>query len=416
MNDGQLAAIARAVGTPVYVYDAALIRRRYAALEAALGARFPSHIHYAVKANSNLAVLALLRALGAGADIVSGGELFRARAAGFAPETIVFSGVGKTDDEIRSALETGVGMLNVESEAEAERVAVLAAAAGRRARVGIRVNPDVTAETHPYTQTGARGMKFGVPLDRVPPLARRLAGHPHTALVCVGMHIGSQIIAGAPYRVGAERLAALVEAIRADGIDTLEAVDVGGGLGIAYHEGAGALAPDEFAAAVAPLHAATGLPILVEPGRHLVGPAGVLLARVLFRKQAGGRDFAIADAGMNDLLRPSLYQAMHPIRVVRTEADGDAEEVDVVGPICETGDFLGLRRELAGATAGALLAIEAAGAYGFSMSSQYNSRRRPAEVLVDGHRWGVVRARERFEDLTAGETVAPDWVPEPEAA
>jgi diaminopimelate decarboxylase len=416
MNDGQLAAIARAVGTPVYVYDAAVIRQRYAALSAALSGRFPVHVHYAVKANSNLAVLALLRELGAGVDIVSGGELYRARTAGFAPAAIVFSGVGKTDDEIHEALDAGVGMINVESEAEAERVAALAAAAGRRARVGIRVNPDVTAETHPYTQTGARGMKFGVPVDRVRPLARRLTEHAHTTLVCVGMHIGSQIIAGAPYRVGAERLASLVAAIRADGITTLEAVDVGGGLGIAYHAGAAALEPDEFAAAVAPLHDATGLPILVEPGRYLVGPAGVLLARVLFRKQAGGRDFVIADAGMNDLLRPSLYQAVHPIRVVRTAADGGPEEVDVVGPICETGDFLGLRRELAGATAGALLAIEAAGAYGFSMSSQYNSRRRPAEVMVDGARWGIVRARERLEDLTAGETVTPHWVHEDEAA
>jgi len=416
MNDGQLAAIARAVGTPVYVYDAAMIRARFATLSAALRRRFPVHVHYAVKANSNLAVLALLRELGAGADIVSGGELFRARAAGFPPATIVFSGVGKTDDEIRDALAAGLGMINVESEAEAERVAALAADAGRVARVGIRVNPDVTADTHPYTQTGARGMKFGVPLDRVIPLARRLHGHPQTTLVSVGMHIGSQITAGGPFRAGAERLAAIVASIRAAGVATLEAVDVGGGLGIAYQAGATALDPDEFAEAVAPLHDATGLPLLVEPGRYLVGPAGVLLSRVLFRKQAGGREFAIADAGMNDLLRPSLYQADHPIRVIRPEAPGTLEEVDVVGPICETGDFLGLRRALAGATAGALLAVEAAGAYGFSMSSQYNSRRRPAEVLVDGGRWGVVRMRERLEDLTTGETATPQWVNGDEAA
>ena len=416
MNDGQLATIAHAVGTPVYVYDAVLIRERYAALSAALTRRFPAHVHYAVKANSNLAILALLQRLGAGADIVSGGELFRVRAAGFAPDAVVFSGVGKTDEEIRDALAAGIGMINVESEAEAERVAALAAAAACTARIGIRVNPDVLAETHPYTQTGAKGMKFGVPLDRVGVLARRVADHPHTTLVCIGMHLGSQIIAGAPYRAGAERLASLVASLRADGITTLEAVDVGGGLGIAYHAGAAVLEPEDFAEAVAPLHDATGLPILVEPGRYLVGPAGVLLARVLVRKQAGGRDFAIADAGMNDLLRPSLYQAIHPIRVVGTAAGGGPEELDVVGPICETGDFLGLRRELAGATAGALLAIEAAGAYGFSMSSQYNSRRRPAEVLVDGDRWGVVRSRERLEDLTAGETTTPRWRHEEEAA
>ena len=399
MNDGQLAAIARAVGTPVYVYDAALIRERYAALSTALSRRFPVHVHYAVKANSNLAILALLQRLGAGADIVSGGELFRARTAGFAPGSIVFSGVGKTDDEIRDALAADVGMMNVESEAEAGRVAALAAAAGRTARVGIRVNPDVTAETHPYTQTGASGMKFGVPLDRVAVVARRLAEHPNTTLVCVGMHIGSQILSGAPYRAGAERLASLVARMRTDGITTLEAVDVGGGLGIAYHAGAVAIAPEDFAEAVAPVHEATGLPILVEPGRYLVGPAGVLLTRVLFRKQAGGRDFAIADAGMNDLLRPSLYQAIHPIRVVRTEPGGSLEEVDVVGPICETGDFFARDREVPYARAGDLVAILDAGAYGMTLSSNYNTRPRPAEVLVDGTSVRLIRKRETVKDL-----------------
>lgn len=415
MIDAQLAAIASAVGTPVYVYDAAVMRERFAALTGALNRRVTAHVHYAVKANSNLAVLALLRGLGAGADIVSAGELARARTAGFPPDAIVFSGVGKTDTELSEALAAGI-RINLESEPEAERVVLLAAQLGVVARVGIRVNPDVTAETHPYTQTGSKGMKFGVPLDRVPDLARRLADDPHTTLTCVGMHIGSQITAGAPYRAGAERLASLVASLRTAGITTLETVDVGGGLGIAYQHGAAALDPDVFVEAITPLHEATGLPLIVEPGRYLVGPAGVLLARVVYRKHAGGREFVIADAGMNDLIRPSLYQAEHPIRVVGVAAGMAREEVDVVGPICETGDFLGLRRSLAGAVRGALLAIEAAGAYGFSMSSQYNSRPRPAEVLVDGDRWGVVRARERLEDLTRGETTAPQWVHGEEAA
>ncbi|MDH4045690.1 MAG: diaminopimelate decarboxylase [Gemmatimonadota bacterium] len=416
MTDAQLAAIAAAVGTPVYVYDAGMIRERFAALTDALSRRLTAHVHYAVKANSNLAVLALMRELGAGADIVSAGELARARAVGFPPNAVVFSGVGKTDSELAEALAAGLRMINLESEGEAERVIALAAQQGVVARVGIRVNPEVTTETHPYTQTGAKGMKFGVPLDRVPDLARRLADDSHTTLVCVGMHIGSQITAGAPYRAGADRLASLVAALRAAGLMTLESVDVGGGLGIAYQEGAAALDPDVFAEAIAPLHDATGLPVLVEPGRYLVGPAGVLLTRVVYRKHTGGREFVIADAGMNDLLRPSLYQAEHPIRVVGAVPGATPEDVDVVGPICETGDFLGLRRRLAGAAPGALLAVEAAGAYGFSMSSQYNSRPRPAEVLVDGDRWGIVRERERVADLIRGETPTPRWVHGEEAA
>ena len=409
MDDRQLAAIADAVGTPTYVYDAAQIRARYAALTGALEPRFPSQVFYAVKANSNLAVLALLRTLGAGADIVSGGELFRARRAGFAPGRIVFSGVGKTDDELTAALDAPIRQINLESEAEAERLLELAA--GRVANVGIRVNPDVRAATHPYTRTAEKGMKFGVPLDRVVPLAVHLARSGHARVTALAMHLGSQIVTGAPFRTGAERLADLVSSVRAAGVDTLGAVSVGGGLGIAYADDDPALDPGEFAESVAPLAAATGLPLMVEPGRFLVGAAGVLLTRVLYRKHAGGREIVITDAGMNDLLRPALYQAHHPVRAVG--AGGVPEVVDVVGPICETGDFFARERSVGGAEAGALLAIGGAGAYGFSMSSQYNSRRRAAEVMVDGDRWGVVRAREAMDDLIRGEVTEPQWVSQP---
>jgi diaminopimelate decarboxylase len=408
MNGRLLTAIASTVGTPVFVYDAARIRTRYAALTGALGTRFPFRVHYSVKANSNLAVLGLLRSLGAGADIVSAGELQRVLVAGFAPGDIVFSGVGKTEAELGEAVTRGVGLVNVESEAEAERLVALARTRGWRARVGIRVNPDVTADTHPYTRTGTKGDKFGVPFDTVVPLARRLAAEPAVELTAIGMHIGSQITAPAPYRAGAERLAELVCAVRAAGVESLAAVDVGGGMGIAYEDGDASLDPDAFAEAVAPVHGATGLPLLVEPGRFLVGAAGVLLTRVTYRKRAGGRDIAVVDAGMNDLLRPSLYQAVHPIRVVAPTGTGE-EEVDVVGPICETGDFLGRRRRLVGAGPGALLAISGAGAYAFSMSSQYNSRPRAAEVLVDGDRWGIIREREGVQDLMQGEHLIPCW-------
>jgi diaminopimelate decarboxylase len=413
MRDAQLAAIAGAVGTPTYVYDAAHVRGRYAALTGAFGPRFAWQVFYAVKANSNLAVLALLRTLGAGADIVSGGELFRARRAGFAPGQIVFSGVGKTDDELTAALDAPIRQINLESEAEADRVVELAARAGRVADVGIRVNPDVRAETHPYTRTAEKGMKFGVPLDRVVPLAVRLARSGHARVTALAMHLGSQIVTGDPFRTGAERLADLVGAVRAAGVDSLAGVSVGGGLGIAYAADDPALDPVEFAEAVAPLAASTGLPIMVEPGRFLVGGAGALLTRVLYRKHAGGRDIVITDAGMNDLLRPALYQAHHPVRTVGDATGAAMEVVDVVGPICETGDFFAWERPVAGAAPGALLAIGGAGAYGFSMSSQYNSRRRAAEVLVDGDRWGLVRARERMDDLIRGEVTEPQWVSQP---
>lgn len=410
MRDEQLADIAARVGTPVYVYDAEAIRRRYAELTDALRqAELRVHVHYSVKANSTLAVLTLLRSLGAGADIVSAGELARARAAGFDPAEVVFSGVGKTAAELEEALRAGVGLINIESAAEAELLACLAARLKITARIGIRVNPDVTTTTHPYTQTGEKGMKFGVPLDESLTVARWVHATPGLELSSVGMHIGSQIDSATPYASGAAKLADLVAAVRGAGIGTLSSVDVGGGLGIAYTGAERPLDPVAFARAIAPLQAATGLLVLIEPGRFLVGNAGVLLARVLYRKASGGRTILVTDAGMGDLLRPSLYRAEHPVRLVGAEPDAPSEIVDVVGPICETGDFLALDRALPRAAPGALLAVGGAGAYGFVMSSQYNSRPRAAEVLLDGARWGVARARETLEDLMRGESAEPSW-------
>lgn len=421
MGEGILIRLAGAVGTPVYVYDADMIRGQYAALRAAL-AGVAHRLHYSVKANANLAVLNLIRGLGGGADIVSGGELARALKAGFRGQDLVFSGVGKTERELEAALQAGVGLINLESDGEYEVLRKLARGRPAPAPVGLRINPDVTTETHPYTQTGRAGMKFGVPLDQVVPLALRVAAERDLVLTSVGMHIGSQIADGAPYRVGAKRLADVVTELRAAGINTLTSVDVGGGLGISYGCGDG-LDPGVFAEAVAPLARGTGLPLLVEPGRFLVGNAGYLLTRVLYHKRSGGREFLITDAGMNDLLRPSLYQAYHEIVVVAetaaTEPTAAAAEtagvrgetglVDVVGPNCESGDFLALARHLNGARPGALLAVLGAGAYGFGMSFQYNSRPRAAEVLVDGERYAVVREREGTDDLMRGETVTPAW-------
>jgi diaminopimelate decarboxylase len=407
MGESILTRVAAAVGTPVYVYDAAVVRRRYQELDQAF-AGIPHRIFYSVKANSNLAVLNLLRGLGAGADIVSGGELARAMRAGFAGRDVVFSGVGKTTVELAAALEAGVGLINVESAGELEGLRELCRAQGVRARIGMRVNPDVTADTHPYTQTAGKGMKFGVPLDEAASLARCAAEAPELDLVSLGMHIGSQIVDAAHFRAGAVAIGRLAGDVRVLGGDGLEAIDVGGGLGIRYTDERG-LTADEFAEAVRPVARETGLAVWLEPGRYITGPAGVLLTRCVYRKHAGGKNFVIVDAGMSDLMRPSLYGACHEIVVIDEAANAPEGPVDVVGPLCETGDFLGLDRRLPGAGPGALLAVLGAGAYGFSMSSTYNSRPRAAEVLVDGDRWAVVRRRETVDDLMRGETAEPAW-------
>ena len=399
-----LASIAERVGTPAYVYGANLIRAQFHALDDAL--RGVSHrVCYSVKANGNLAVLRVLRQAGAGADIVSVGELRRALAAGFAPDTIVFSGVGKTAAEIEEAIGAGIGFLNIESTSELDVVAAAARRLGKRTSVGIRVNPDVATQTHPYTKTGEKTAKFGVPFDDVVNVARRIAAEPQLRLRGLAMHLGSQLTDVAPYHRGTVKLIELVAALRASGIGTLEALDVGGGLGVRYYDER-APTPKAFAEAVVPAIRAAGLKLLCEPGRYLVANAGLLLTRVLYRKRAGGKEFVIVDAGMTDFVRPSHYNAHHDI--VPVQDGGRAERVvNVVGPICESGDFLALDRKLPIVKPGELLAVLGTGAYGFVMSSTYNQRPRPPEVMVDGDAYFIARPRETLDEMLRGEVAEP---------
>jgi diaminopimelate decarboxylase len=405
-GDVPLSTIADRAGTPVYVYNAEVIRRQFRRLDDAL-ARVPHKICFAVKANSNLAVLRLFRDLGAGADIVSGGELQRALAAGFPAERIVFSGVGKSVEELETALEVGVGHIHLESADELTKLGAIAERLGKSVAVGIRVNPDVTAETHPYIATGQGGIKFGVPFDQVLGLALAVKQNGRLRLESIAMHIGSQILDPAPYREGITKLVGLVSRIRKAGIDSLSNLDIGGGLGIRYKDEI-PLEPARFVEAILPLAEETGLRIVMEPGRYLVGSAGLLLTTVLSRKHSGGKEMVLVDAGMNDLVRPSHYMAYH--EMVELEAQGrPSGVVDVVGPVCETGDFLARDRSLPVIAVGERLAVLGAGAYGFVMSSTYNGRPRPSEVLVDGDRWAVVRERETLESLYAGESAEPEW-------
>ena len=398
-----LAVIAEAVGTPAFVYDAATIRERYRTLDTAFGA-IRHRICYAVKANSNLAILRLLSDLGAGADIVSGGEMLRCVAAGISPEAIVFSGVGKTDDELLAAIMVGVGHINVESLAELRRVAVLTDIHDRNVTLGIRVNPDVTAETHPYISTGKGGLKFGIPRDQFAAALAIIDEVPRLRLGAIAMHIGSQLLESAPYATGVERLLEMLAIARTAG-HAPDVLDVGGGLGIRYNEET-PLDPATWIAPLLPLLERSGCTVLIAPGRYLVGGGGVMLTRVVYRKHSGGRELAIVDAGMNDLIRPALYKAFHHIVPVRC-SDAPTSQVDVVGPVCETGDFLALDRVMPPVGEGDLLVVLGAGAYGFAMSSNYNSRARAVEVLVDDGRWAVIRPRERLSDLFRDEIVDP---------
>jgi diaminopimelate decarboxylase len=402
----ELEALARAVGTPAYVYSATHIRDQYRRLEKALSGA-PHRTHYSVKANSSLAILALLRELGTGVDIVSGGELERAVRAGYSGRDVVFSGVGKTERELREALGADVLLFNVESEAELQQLDRIAREAGRVAPVALRVNPEVTVETpHPYTRTGERGMKFGIPHDEALGVARRALRMPGIALRGVDMHIGSQVTALDAYEEGMRRLLELVRALRDLGCRDLEYLDVGGGLAVTYEDEV-PTDPEAFAAAIVPQAVASGLTLIVEPGRYLVGNAGVLLTRVLYRKRSGGREYVITDAGMNDLLRPSHYQAYHHISAA--QPSGSSETYDVVGPVCETGDFFALDRTMDAVTEGDLLVVHSAGAYGFVMASNYNSRPRPPEVLVEGDRFAIIRERETYDDLVRHEGTTPEW-------
>jgi len=388
-------------GTPLYVYSEAAILARYRAFTDAFAALDPL-IAYSVKANGNLGVLRLLEQAGAGADIVSGGELFRARLAGIPPERIVFSGVGKTITELAAALDAGIYAFNVESEGELRMLSDLASTMKTTAAIALRVNPDVETPTpHHYTATGHKQTKFGIPYDDAERLYALAARLPGIVVRGVDVHIGSQILDVEPYRLAVTRVLELVDRLKGAGI-ALEFIDVGGGFGVSY-EGEPGPGPAEFADGLVPLLAGSGLRVVFEPGRFIVGPAGVLLTRVLFLKQMGGKTFVITDAGMNDLLRPSHYASYHHVEPVTRVPDRDTVAVDVVGPICESGDVLALDRPIQRVEPGELLAIGTTGAYGFSMASTYNARPRPAEVMVSGDRHRLVRRRETYEDLVRGE-------------
>jgi diaminopimelate decarboxylase len=406
VGKGVLEAIAANVGTPSYVYNADHIRAQFAALTDALGG-VPHRVHYSVKANGNLAILRLLRELGAGVDIVSGGELYRALQAGFTGADVVFSGVGKNEREMRDAVLAGVLLVNLESAEELDRLNAVAEAAGKVVQVGIRVNPDVSVDTpHPYTRTGEGSMRFGVPVDEVLPLVARASGMHGVRVAGLGVHIGSQIADTEPYRHAAARLLGLVDDVRRTGYESLHFLDLGGGLAVSYDDEPG-VDVRAWGAIAADAARRSGLALIVEPGRFLVANAGVLLTRVLYRKQSGDKTYVITDAGMTELLRPSHYDAYHRIEAVVPRPTRSV--VDVCGPVCETGDFLALDRELDDVEAGDLLIVHSAGAYGFVMASTYNARPRPAEVLVDGTRWAVVRERETYEDLVHHETATPHW-------
>jgi diaminopimelate decarboxylase len=407
-EDVALPQVAAAVGTPTYVYSTAAVRQQYRALDQALAA-VPHRIHYSVKANGNLALLRLLHMLGAGVDIVSGGELFRARLAGFQGDDVVFSGVGKSAEEIRQALRGRVRLINVESEPELRVVADEAAKLNITAPIALRVNPEVEVSSpHAYIRTGERGTKFGISYGDVRALAQRTREMASVRLEGLDMHLGSQIAGMEPFAAGIDRLMVLYEQLLSDGFDKLRYLDVGGGLSVAYD----AETPTdvgEFAAIVAGAVASTPLTVLLEPGRFLVGNAGVLLTRVLYRKETGGKTYVITDAGMNDLLRPSHYGAYHRIEPVVSGGSASHSTVDIVGPVCESGDFFALDRDLADVVAGDLLVVRSAGAYGYVMASNYNARPRPAEVLVDRGRFAVVTARETYDDLVRQEQSTPVW-------
>jgi len=399
-------AVARAVGTPAYVYSSAMVRERFGHLDAALAA-LPHRVHYTLKANSNAGILRVLREQGAGVDVVSGGELYRALRAGFEGHDIIFGGVGKSESEIHAALTAGVLLINAESEAEVRLIDRIAGTLGVHASIGLRVNPEVTVDSsHRYIKTGEKGAKFGIPFDDVLAVARLVAELPHLSLLGLDMHIGSQLFRLDPYLDGAERLIGILTQLRNDGIDTIRFLDIGGGLGVAYEL---EQSPDlaRFAEALVKRVAPTGLTLLMEPGRFIVGNAGMLLTRVLYRKHSGGRDFLVTDAGMTELIRPSHYDAYHRIEAVTPR--GGSMVADVVGPVCESGDFLALDRMMDDAQPGDLLAVYDVGAYGYVMASNYNTRPRGVEVLVDGDRFAIVTARERYEDLVRLELDEPEW-------
>ncbi len=406
-ENNDVAALAQRYGTPLYIYSRATLERHWQAFDQALADR--EHlICYAVKANSNLGVLNLLARMGSGFDIVSMGELERVLAAGGSPEKIVFSGVGKRKDEIQRALEVGIHCFNLESEAEIERINSVAEEMGLIAPVSVRVNPDVDAKTHPYISTGLKSNKFGIPIEKALTVYQHIAEHKNLKIIGVDCHIGSQLLEIDPFIDALKRILILVDELRKINIK-LHHLDLGGGLGIPYSDETPP-SPSEYAQAIKEVLFGRKLKLILEPGRAIAGNAGILLTRVEFLKitdDPDGKNFAIVDAAMNDLMRPALYQSWQDIvPVIQPAPDADTQTYDIVGPVCETGDFLGKDRKL-GIKAGELLAIRSSGAYGFTMSSNYNSRPRAAEVIVDQDKNFLVRERETINALFNNESVLP---------
>lgn len=407
-RDGELFAeeiavadLAERFATPLYVYSRATLERHFRAFDEAFG-EHPHQVCYAVKANSNIAVLNVLARLGAGFDIVSGGELTRVLRAGGDPDKIVFSGVGKTADEMELALKAGIHCFNVESAAELELLNLVAGEQDQVARIAIRVNPDVDAQTHPYISTGLKENKFGVDIEEAPALYQHAADLPHIEVIGVDCHIGSQLTKLTPFEDALKRVLDLVERLQAKGIP-IRHLDLGGGLGVRYRDET----PPEPAEYIAALlkHIPADMPVHIEPGRAIAANAGLFVSKVLYLKPTSEKNFAIVDGAMNDLIRPSLYSAWMEIIPVQPH-DADCREWDIVGPVCETGDFLGKGRTLA-LESGDLLAIRSAGAYGFSMASNYNSRNRAAEVMVDGDQAYLVRQRETYDEQLRLESLLP---------
>jgi diaminopimelate decarboxylase len=397
-----ISQIAKEIGTPCYLYSYATLVRHYRAFDGAFQ-NVPHIVAYAMKANSNLAILRLMAREGSGADIVSGGELYRALKAGIPPAKIVFAGVGKSREEIRDALATDILMFNVESSAELRAIDEVAAEMGRRARVALRINPDIDPKTHPYIATGLKKSKFGISAGRALDEYKLASSLKHIEVVGVHKHIGSQLVDVTPFVDALKKILALVETLKGHGAN-IRYINIGGGLGITYSDETPPL-PQQLAEAIAPLVRDLKCMLIMEPGRVIVGNAGILVTRVLYTKEGEAKRFVIVDAAMNDLIRPSLYGAYHEIRPVHEVPNAKTLTVDVVGPVCESGDFLAKDRAIPEARPGDLLAVMSAGAYGFTMASNYNSRPRVPEVLVKNGQMHVIRARETFEDLVRGEMI-----------
>ena len=398
-----ISRIAKEVGTPCYVYSHSTLIRHFRAYDSAFK-NIPHVIAFAMKSNSNLAILSLMAREGSGVDIVSGGELFRALKSGVPASKIVFAGVGKTADEIREALKADILMFNIESSAELQAIQEVAASIGKKARIALRINPDVDPKTHPYISTGMKKSKFGIAADRALQEYKTAASLSHIDVVGVHAHIGSQLTEVTPFVDSLKKVVGLIGTLKAQGIN-IRYLNIGGGLGITYSEEKPPL-PQELSDAILPIITDLGLTLVMEPGRVIVGNAGILVTKALYLKEGEAKSFVIVDAAMNDLIRPSLYGAYHEIKPVNEEAGHRAkQQVDIVGPVCESGDFLAKDRLLAAVKPGELMAVMSAGAYGFVMASNYNSRPRVPEVLVKGGDIHVIRKRETYEDLVKGETI-----------